>query len=145
MKGQTEAELVREALENYLGQSKEVRSAYEVAQQAGLIGTVKRAPKDLSTNRQHFEGFGKRARKTAVPDSAGVRVQKQIPPFSRNDKLGLLRSFAPPGRARAPVPTQITPSRTRALGPTQVVVTPDFFGCDKGSGKRIQPSYNNDN
>lgn len=59
MKGQTESELVREALENYLGQSKEERSAYELAQEAGLIGSVKRAPKDLSTNRRHFEGFGR--------------------------------------------------------------------------------------
>jgi len=59
IKGQTESELVREALENYLGQSKEERSAYELAQEAGLIGSVKRAPTDLSTNRRHFEGFGK--------------------------------------------------------------------------------------
>ena len=59
MKGQTESELVREALENYLGQSKEERSAYELAQEAGLIGSVKRAPRDLSTNRRHLEGFGK--------------------------------------------------------------------------------------
>jgi metal-responsive CopG/Arc/MetJ family transcriptional regulator len=59
IKGQTESELVREALENYLGQSKEERSAYELAQKAGLIGSVKRAPKDLSTNRHHFEGFGR--------------------------------------------------------------------------------------
>ncbi len=60
MRGQSESELVREALENYLGQSKEERSAYELAQEAGLVGSVKRAPKDLSTNRRHFEGFGKR-------------------------------------------------------------------------------------
>jgi predicted DNA-binding protein len=60
IKGQTESELVREAMENYLGQSKEERSAYELAQEAGLIGSVKRAPKDLSTNRRHLEGFGKR-------------------------------------------------------------------------------------
>jgi len=60
IKGQTESDLVREALENYLGQSAKERSAYELAQEAGLIGSVKRAPKDLSTHRRHFEGFGKR-------------------------------------------------------------------------------------
>jgi predicted DNA-binding protein len=60
IKGQTESDLVREALENYLGQSMKERSAFEMAQEAGLIGSVKRAPRDLSTNRRHFEGFGKR-------------------------------------------------------------------------------------
>jgi metal-responsive CopG/Arc/MetJ family transcriptional regulator len=59
MQGQSESELVRQALENYLSQSQEERSAYEVAREAGLIGSVKRAPGDLSTNRRHFDGFGK--------------------------------------------------------------------------------------
>jgi predicted DNA-binding protein len=58
IKGQTESDLVREALENYLGHSSKERSAYELAREAGLIGSVKRAPKDLSSNRRHFEGFG---------------------------------------------------------------------------------------
>jgi predicted DNA-binding protein len=62
VKGQTESELVREALENYLGQSKEERSAYELARDAGLIGSVKRAPRDLSTNPRHLDGFGKSRR-----------------------------------------------------------------------------------
>jgi metal-responsive CopG/Arc/MetJ family transcriptional regulator len=57
--GQTQSELVRKALENYLGQSRVERSAYELAQEAGLIGSVKRAPKDLSTNRRYFDGFGR--------------------------------------------------------------------------------------
>jgi metal-responsive CopG/Arc/MetJ family transcriptional regulator len=57
MQGQSESELVRQALENYLSQSKEEGSAYELAREAGLIGSVKRAPSDLSTNRRHFEGF----------------------------------------------------------------------------------------
>ena len=67
IKGQTESELVREALENYLGQSKQERSAYELAQEAGLIGSVAHAPKDLSTNRGHFEGFGQSETKGARP------------------------------------------------------------------------------
>ena len=67
LKGQAESELVREALESYLGQSSDARPAYELAEEAGLIGCVRRGPgsaprspaKDLSTNPRHFEGFGK--------------------------------------------------------------------------------------
>lgn len=59
LKGRPESELVREALETYLGQGGEFRPAYELAEDAGLIGCVRRAPKDLSTNPKHFEGFGK--------------------------------------------------------------------------------------
>jgi len=62
MKGQPESVLVREALETYLGQSAEPRPAYELAEEAGLIGLIGRGrkapPKDLSTARRHFEGFG---------------------------------------------------------------------------------------
>jgi predicted DNA-binding protein len=63
MKGKSESVLIREALENYLGQTPEARPAYELAEEAGLIGLVGRGskslPKDLSTNRRHMEGFGK--------------------------------------------------------------------------------------
>ena len=62
VKGQTESELVREALENYLGQPNGERSAFEMAEEAGVIGSVRlgdrtpaRSPaKDLSTNPRHF-------------------------------------------------------------------------------------------
>jgi predicted DNA-binding protein len=61
--GQTESDLVRDALENYLGRSSAELSAFELAQEAGLIGCVPRGrrgpPKDLSTNPRHFKGFGK--------------------------------------------------------------------------------------
>jgi metal-responsive CopG/Arc/MetJ family transcriptional regulator len=57
--GTTESELVRQALENYLEHSKEERSAYELAEEAGIIGPVRNAPKDLSTNPRHLKGFGK--------------------------------------------------------------------------------------
>ena len=59
MQGQTPSDLVRVALENYLGREATVGSAYELAEAAGLIGCVRRAAKDLSTNRRYFEGFGK--------------------------------------------------------------------------------------
>ena len=58
-KGTTESELVREALETYLGKTKEARSAYDLAEAAGIIGTGRSAPKDLSTNPRHMRGFGK--------------------------------------------------------------------------------------
>jgi hypothetical protein len=63
MNGQPESALVREALENYLGRSAEPRSAFELAEEAGLIGCIGRGRKsqarDLSTARRHFDGFGK--------------------------------------------------------------------------------------
>jgi predicted DNA-binding protein len=58
--GQTPSDVVRLALENFLSETSDLGSAYELADAAGLIGCVGRAPKDLSTNRRHFEGFGRR-------------------------------------------------------------------------------------
>src|SRR5580700_2227262 len=59
MKGQPESALVREALETYLSQSAEPRPAYELAEEAGLIGCigrVRKAPaKDLSTAPHRFK------------------------------------------------------------------------------------------
>jgi predicted DNA-binding protein len=63
MNGQPESALIREALETYLGRSAELRPAFELAEEAGLIGCVGRGrkapPKDLSTALRHFDGFGK--------------------------------------------------------------------------------------
>ena len=61
--GQTESDLVREAIETYLGRSNRERSAFELAKESGLIGSVRRGArrppaKDLSTNPQYFKGFG---------------------------------------------------------------------------------------
>ncbi len=63
MRGEPESALVREALESYLGQPTEAQSAYELAEEAGLIGCIKTGrkslPRDLSTSPRHLEGFGK--------------------------------------------------------------------------------------
>jgi hypothetical protein len=59
LKGQTPSDLVRDALESYLGRAENSQSAYELAQASGLIGCVRHVPKDLSTNRRHMDGFGK--------------------------------------------------------------------------------------
>lgn len=57
--GRSESGLVREAIETYLSRSTTHRTAYDLAEEAGIVGSVKNAPKDLSTNRRHFKGFGK--------------------------------------------------------------------------------------
>jgi len=54
------SEIVRCALENYLGSSSRGRSAYDLAVDAGLIGRLHGAPADLSSNRRYLNGFGKR-------------------------------------------------------------------------------------
>jgi metal-responsive CopG/Arc/MetJ family transcriptional regulator len=58
--GTSESQLVRQALEGYLNRTKEKRSAYELAEAAGVIGVARNAPVDLSTNPRHFRGFGRR-------------------------------------------------------------------------------------
>jgi len=58
--GRSESELVREALSDWLDAQPPVESCYDVAQRTGLIGAAKGLPRDLSTNRRHFEGFGKK-------------------------------------------------------------------------------------
>jgi predicted DNA-binding protein len=57
--GKTPSDVVRIALEKYLAERSRAGSAYEMAKSAGLIGCARGAPTDLSTNRRHFEGFGK--------------------------------------------------------------------------------------
>lgn len=60
IKGQGESELVREALESYLGRASKLATAHEVARISGLVGCVQGMPRDLSTNPKHMQGFGKR-------------------------------------------------------------------------------------
>jgi predicted DNA-binding protein len=62
MKGRSESEIVREALESYLRRGSG-QSAYELASHAGLIGRLRGAPRDLSTNPRHFKGFGEKRRR----------------------------------------------------------------------------------
>jgi len=53
------SEVVREALEEHVRKARKPESAYDVAKRLGIIGIVRNAPRDLSTNRRHFRGFGK--------------------------------------------------------------------------------------
>ena len=57
--GKRESQVVREALEQYLSQDRTEETAYDLLQQAGLIGCVHDAPRDLSINKRYFKGFGK--------------------------------------------------------------------------------------
>ncbi|OLE97315.1 MAG: hypothetical protein AUG75_09755 [Cyanobacteria bacterium 13_1_20CM_4_61_6] len=57
--GKKEAELIREALEKEFTSPEPQKSWYALALELGLIGILKRAPSDLSTNRRHMEGFGR--------------------------------------------------------------------------------------
>ena len=57
--GKNESSIAREALEKYLSEPCPDATAYDLALELGLIGSVKGTPKDLSTNPEHFRDFGK--------------------------------------------------------------------------------------
>jgi predicted DNA-binding protein len=57
--GKKESEVVREALATYLENQPNGESCLDVARRHGIIGCAKSLPADLSTNRDHFEGFGR--------------------------------------------------------------------------------------
>ncbi len=56
--GTRESDLVRGAVEVRLAAEDDALTAYEHAKKAGLIGIVRGASRDLSTNPRHFDGFG---------------------------------------------------------------------------------------
>jgi predicted DNA-binding protein len=57
-RGTRESDLVRGAVERQLAAEEDTLTAYEHAKTAGLIGAVRGAARDLSTNPKHLEGFG---------------------------------------------------------------------------------------
>jgi predicted DNA-binding protein len=57
--GTRESDLVRGAVERQLAAEDDALTAYDHAKKAGLIGAIKAAPRDLSTNPRHFDGFGR--------------------------------------------------------------------------------------
>ena len=62
LNGKKESDVVREALESYLVDRGSSVTCYDLASQAGLIGAARNAPRDLSTQRKHFQGFGRSKR-----------------------------------------------------------------------------------
>ena len=57
--GVSPSEVVPEALERYLKSKPKRETCLDIARRIGLIGSAKGLPEDLSTNRDHFEGFGR--------------------------------------------------------------------------------------
>jgi len=51
--------VVREALERYLDETHEVRTGSFLDLAGDLIGCVKDAPADLSSNPKHLDGYGR--------------------------------------------------------------------------------------
>lgn len=57
--GKSASEVVRDALARYVEEREQQASALEVARRAGIIGCARGLPADLSTNKSHFEDFGR--------------------------------------------------------------------------------------
>jgi len=60
LSGKGESDVVRYAIERQFAVEDQAISAYERAKKAGLIGVVRGASRDLSTNPKHMDGFGAR-------------------------------------------------------------------------------------
>lgn len=58
--GTKESDLIRVAVERQLAFEEDVHTAHQRAKKAHLIGAVRGAPRDLSHNPAHFDGFGER-------------------------------------------------------------------------------------
>ncbi len=56
--GTRESDIVRGAIEQQFAAEDKGVTAYEHAKKSGLIGAVRGASRDLSTNPRHFDGFG---------------------------------------------------------------------------------------
>ena len=57
--GVSPAEVVRVALREHLKAGKPGESCLDIARRIGIVGIYPDAPADLSTNRAHFDGFGR--------------------------------------------------------------------------------------
>jgi len=56
--GRSVSEVAREALSEHVAKTGKQETCYDLALRLGVIGSAKNAPRDLSTNRRHFRGFG---------------------------------------------------------------------------------------
>jgi predicted DNA-binding protein len=56
--GTRESDLVRGAVERQLAAAEDAVTAYQRAKKAGLIGAVRGASRDLSTNPRYLDGLG---------------------------------------------------------------------------------------
>ena len=60
LNGKSASDIVREALHLYFTTRPARETFYDLARRIGIIGCVKNAPPDLSTNRKYFAGFGRK-------------------------------------------------------------------------------------
>jgi metal-responsive CopG/Arc/MetJ family transcriptional regulator len=58
-RGAAKSDVVREALEQYLGKTERAHRGSVLELAGELVGCVKDAPQDLSTNSRHLADFGK--------------------------------------------------------------------------------------
>jgi metal-responsive CopG/Arc/MetJ family transcriptional regulator len=58
-KGVSPSEIVRQALEEHMSKRSPHETCLDIAQRLGIVGIYKDAPRDLSTNPEHMEGFGR--------------------------------------------------------------------------------------
>jgi hypothetical protein len=56
---ESESTVVREALETHFEGRPATESCYDAFVRLGLAGSAKGLPRDLSTNKKYFNGFGK--------------------------------------------------------------------------------------
>ena len=57
--GSSESEEIRRAIERVLADDQKPLTCYDLARRLGIIGMIHSSPRDLSTNRKYFRGFGK--------------------------------------------------------------------------------------
>lgn len=57
--GKRDSDVIRSAIEQSFAVEDESVTAYEILKRSGLIGAVRSAETDLSTNPKHFDDFGK--------------------------------------------------------------------------------------
>lgn len=58
-RGMRKSDVVREALELYVGESREILKGSFLDLAGDLVGCVKDAPADLSSNPKHLDGYGR--------------------------------------------------------------------------------------
>jgi metal-responsive CopG/Arc/MetJ family transcriptional regulator len=58
-RGVSPSEVVREALAAHIKSRARKQNCLDLARQIGLIGCARGLPADLSTNREHFDSFGR--------------------------------------------------------------------------------------
>lgn len=56
--GQTESDLARQAIEDFLMRHAKQPTCFDIAEQAGLIGCVESGRRDLSTNPKYINDMG---------------------------------------------------------------------------------------